>query len=743
MAYIPSSPVNLISDSLCAQAGLFFDYKLDAIVDRNEEPLATVQLKAGLRCLLTGGGPPGTESEPTVPQALACAQIISGKRPSLQLWHERLCHAGKGRVLEACSRAGISFSKHEIESFFCEACALGKSKELVSRVTPSKHSQPGVFYADLVDIKPAARGIHKFALHIAEKGTSYHWARGIKSKSAPEVTKALKDFFKLFETQTGLKPRVLHVDAGKEWLNYLVEAEIAAWGIELEVTAPDTPAQNGPAERAGAILVEAMRCMLLGAGLPDDLWMYALQTAVTVINLLPTASNEGQESPHEALARYRYANDHEPYIKHLRTFGCDAYVHRKGVLRPEKGKKMEARAVKGKLIGYDSAHGHIYFVYIPHLDKVVRVRDARFREVMDPSQNDQGALHDADAGEVDYEAVFDDPVLVQTHHAHRDTLVPSTQEEQQQHTLEKVQKRVRFEEELEALPVRGKAPEPIPEPQHRLMTPEGTPEAEEAQEQLLAELDASEQRGQHSADPNASAESPRGPQHPPQHLPQHDSQSDSESESDYYDSLDAEVQKDADVPVASPRATAQPSATSTAAPLAPESFSTTLSAPEALEPAPAAPEASSATEPPSATAPKPRKARTPCAAPPTDRQTREKPRTDYKKLSKGYFNSIVYKELDVTVPEPLLPETLDFSFAALSVRSFLCKGAPKNYKQARDLPDFETVWKPAMQRQLTAIEAHNVWTLVELPEGAVALPGQWVFDTKTNAAGEIIRERAR
>ena len=68
----------------------------------------------------------------------------------------------------------------------------------------------------------------------------------------------------------------MHVDAGKEWINYLVGAEIAAWGIELEVTAPDTPAQNGPAERAGAVIVEAMRCMLLGAELPEDLWMYAL-----------------------------------------------------------------------------------------------------------------------------------------------------------------------------------------------------------------------------------------------------------------------------------------------------------------------------------------------------------------------------------------------------------------------------------------------------------------------------------
>ncbi|MBE3047288.1 hypothetical protein IMZ48_33165 [Candidatus Bathyarchaeota archaeon] len=105
--------------------------------------------------------------------------------------------------------------------------------------------------------------------------------------------------------------------------------------------------------------------------------------------------------------------------------------------------------------------------------------------------------------------------------------------------------------------------------------------------------------------------------------------------------------------------------------------------------------------------PKPRKACTPFVPPPTDRRTRDKPRVNYNKISKGFFNR-PYKELDVSVPPPLLPETLDFSFAALSVRSFLSKTAPKNYKQARELPDFETVWKPAMERQLTAIEAHNV-----------------------------------
>ncbi|MBE3046504.1 hypothetical protein IMZ48_29040, partial [Candidatus Bathyarchaeota archaeon] len=123
--------------------------------------------------------------------------------------------------------------------------------------------------------------------------------------------------------------------------------------------------------------------MTQAAGIPHYLWRYAVRTAVAVINLLPTSANEGSISPHEALYRYLPIPDKKPYIKHLRTFGCTAYVHRKGALRPNRADKMQPRAIKGKLVGYDSLHGHLYFVWCPSTDQVYRVRDVRFREERD------------------------------------------------------------------------------------------------------------------------------------------------------------------------------------------------------------------------------------------------------------------------------------------------------------------------------------------------------------------------
>ncbi|MBE3041488.1 GAG-pre-integrase domain-containing protein [Candidatus Bathyarchaeota archaeon] len=175
VAYVPSLPLNLLSVSCCSQRGLQYDYKGQAVVDtyhRNRR-VASIEIKGGLYCLITTGEAPGTVEQPTVPQALACAQLNAAK-PTIQLMHERLCHAGKDRTLRACREAGISITKGEADSFHCKSCALGKSTELVSRVTPVKHSLPGQFYADLFEIKPPSKGTERYAFHIIERTTGYH-----------------------------------------------------------------------------------------------------------------------------------------------------------------------------------------------------------------------------------------------------------------------------------------------------------------------------------------------------------------------------------------------------------------------------------------------------------------------------------------------------------------------------------------------------------------------------------------
>jgi hypothetical protein len=61
-------------------------------------------------------------------------------------------------------------------------------------------------------------------------------------------------------------------------------------GIKVEMRSPDTPAQLGGAERAGAIIVTVTRVLRIHAGLPKTLSNELVCTAARLLNITPTRS---------------------------------------------------------------------------------------------------------------------------------------------------------------------------------------------------------------------------------------------------------------------------------------------------------------------------------------------------------------------------------------------------------------------------------------------------------------------
>ena len=61
-------------------------------------------------------------------------------------------------------------------------------------------------------------------------------------------------------------------------------------GIKVEVRSPDTPAQLGGAERAGAIIVIAARVLRIHSGLLKALANELVCTAARLLNITPTKS---------------------------------------------------------------------------------------------------------------------------------------------------------------------------------------------------------------------------------------------------------------------------------------------------------------------------------------------------------------------------------------------------------------------------------------------------------------------
>jgi len=140
-------------------------------------------------------------------------------------------------------------------------------------------------------------------------------------------------------------------------------------GILHELTVAHSPEQNGVAERMNRTLVESARAMLSHAGLRNNLWAEAINTAAYLRNRIPTAAVKEMTTPYERW----YGR--KPSISHLRVFGCVAYAHIPDVER----RKLDKKARKLRFVGY-SMTSKGYRLFDGETHKVITRRDVVFNE---------------------------------------------------------------------------------------------------------------------------------------------------------------------------------------------------------------------------------------------------------------------------------------------------------------------------------------------------------------------------
>jgi hypothetical protein len=142
------------------------------------------------------------------------------------------------------------------------------------------------------------------------------------------------------------------------------ELELA--GIKVEIRSPDTPAQLGGAERAGAVIVTVARVIRIHAGLPKALANKLICTVVRLLNVTLTKAL-GWRTPQEIVTSIR------PDLSRLHVIRSRRFLLNKHL---QKGDKLEKRTFEGFLIRYNASN--IYRVWLPHSNRVIRVRDVRF-----------------------------------------------------------------------------------------------------------------------------------------------------------------------------------------------------------------------------------------------------------------------------------------------------------------------------------------------------------------------------
>lgn len=170
--------------------------------------------------------------------------------------------------------------------------------------------------------------------------SKYIWLYPIRYKS--DVAKLFPQFKVLVEKFFNYPIVSFFTDNGGEYLGLL--SFLQSNGISHYTTPPHTPEQNGVAERRHRHVVETGLSLLHYAKLPLQYWSHAFQTAVYLINRLPTTTL-GDKSPFQLLFHQ------SPTYSKLKSFGCLCYPW----LKPYTNSKLQPRSSPCLFLGYSTS----------------------------------------------------------------------------------------------------------------------------------------------------------------------------------------------------------------------------------------------------------------------------------------------------------------------------------------------------------------------------------------------------
>jgi len=92
----------------------------------------------------------------------------------------------------------------------------------------------------------------------------------------------------MIENHSGYHFKVIHTYRGGGFLSKQFNLFCDKEGIQMELTAPYTPQQNGVVKRKHRTVVEIARRTLQAKRLSNQFWAGAISTAVYLLNLSPT-----------------------------------------------------------------------------------------------------------------------------------------------------------------------------------------------------------------------------------------------------------------------------------------------------------------------------------------------------------------------------------------------------------------------------------------------------------------------
>jgi hypothetical protein len=327
-------------------------------------------------------------TDPSQVQVKAVPAPLPVRVSPAQLLHARMAHAGRkalkkmvvNNMVRGLKQLKLRPDGKEFNTALeCDGCEYGKAHRTAFGEEMDEEFRPkavgDVLYMDVYGpIRTAdnslcdSLGGGRYASVGVEGWSDLKFLTIMSGKD--ESVHHAKSIVKHIEVQTGRPLKRFHSDNGGEYRDGGLNEFLHEKGTRITSTVAHTPQHNGTAERANRTVFEKARSMLHTAGLPTSFWAEAALTVVHVLNRTPgEGGGDPSKTPYEVFYGVK------PSVSHLRTFGCDVFVH---VPESERG-KMDPKAKKGIFIGYDEKRGNAYRVYLPG-GKIVISRDCTFHE---------------------------------------------------------------------------------------------------------------------------------------------------------------------------------------------------------------------------------------------------------------------------------------------------------------------------------------------------------------------------
>ncbi|KAD4889467.1 hypothetical protein E3N88_21540 [Mikania micrantha] len=255
--------------------------------------------------------------------------------PSLSsLWHQRLSHMSeKGLKILADKGKFPDLKKVELDDTFCEPCVLGKKKcvTFVKTGQTPKAERLELVHTDVFGpTHVSSLGGSNYYVTFIDDATQKVWVYFLKNKF--EVFDVFKKWKAAVEMETNLKVKCLKSNNGGEYISTEFVNYCADRGIKMIKTAD--------AVNTAAYLINRGPSVPLGFKIPEEEWL-----------------------------------GREVTIKHLKVFGCDAYVGIKDFERD----KLDPKAKRCTFIGY-GAENMGYRLWDAQSKKILRSRDPVFNE---------------------------------------------------------------------------------------------------------------------------------------------------------------------------------------------------------------------------------------------------------------------------------------------------------------------------------------------------------------------------